>query len=152
LKSRLVLTLIWLFSFIGALVLVEALYVDVKSPDGLYYLSWEDRWEAVQPLLMLYSPYLAGILAFWYTKPFKLATSDVRDRVRAGLGITTALILNAVVLYFVLRVRLLQPLLMNTEASVIDDIATGAKFAGALSILVAPANAYFFGFEPKAKT
>jgi hypothetical protein len=137
-KQRAVLTVLWLGAFLVCIGLVE-LYLSRRDAAGLLALLPEDRVPALKPLASLYGAYLAGILAFWFTKPFKAPRKDARRRFQFALALACTLIFNGIVVYLVARGHLWR------EGNVIDDILTATKLAALLSFIVGPVNLYYFG-------
>lgn len=139
-KERITLTTLWVASFVIALVITE-LYLHVKNADGIVFALAEDRLDHMGALAKLYGPYIAGILAFWFVKPFSAPKSDAARRVRFWLALVTTAILNAWVL-FLLTEKLR---IANAGGTVLEDIQQAVTHAALLSFLVAPVNAYYFG-------
>jgi hypothetical protein len=144
-KERITLTSAWVASFVAALVITES-YLYVTTAEGILLALPEDRLDHMGELAKLYGPYIAGILAFWFVKPFGASKSDAARRVRFWLALSTTAILNAWVLYLLtekLRIA-------NASGTVLEDIRQAVKHAAVLSFLVAPVNAYYFGMKSKS--
>ena len=133
------LTAIWLVSF-AATVLVVNSYVRIV--EGKYILAPDDRWQCLQPLVILYGGYLTGILTFWFLKPFKKPTGGQIGRVRAVLAVVCTAVFNIVIFYLVS-----QNYLSSDGSDVFDNVTLAVKVAAACSFLVAPVNFYYFGMK-----
>jgi len=142
-RERATITAIWLLSFIVTLLIVES-YVGRQNAAGISILLNEDRLDALKPLTGLYGGYMAGILGFWFAKPFKEIENDRARLVRFGIALVCTLVFNAVVLYMVAREHI------APGGNVITDIHSAVKIAGWLSIVVAPINLYYFGMKAPA--
>ena len=142
-KERLVITLIWLVAFILSILIVES-YVHTQTSDGLQILFAEDRLLCMKPLMVLFSSYLAGILSFWFLKPFKPTRIDATQTIRFWLATSCTLVFVLVVLYFVSYVHIFGV----HEGGVLSDINTGVSIAKMMSFIVAPINIYYFGLTP----
>ncbi len=141
-KERLVITVIWLVAFILSILIVES-YVHTQTGDGIQILFAEDRLLCMKPLILLFSSYLAGILAFWFLKPFKTSKIDKTDKVRFWLATTCTLVFVLVVLYFVSYVHVFG----IDEGGVLNNIDMGISIAKMMSFIVAPINLYYFGIK-----
>ena len=137
--ARITLTCIWLFAFLLSLILVE-LYVEKGDS---FVLLKADRLDAMKPVFVIYSAYLATILGFWFTKPFKPVKSDSAEQTRFWLAIACALIFNGWVLYMVGRGH------FGDKENVLDDIKDAIKIARWFSVVVVPVNVYYFGVKSK---
>lgn len=135
-----VLTAIWFAAFVAALLLVES-YVVRKNADGFAILLADNRLDALKPLIGLYGGYLAGILGFWFAKPFKEIEDDRARRVRFRIALACTIIFNAWILYMVGREHLMP------GGEVLTDIHSAVKIAAWLSVVVAPVNLYYFGIK-----
>lgn len=139
-NERITLTALWVASFVAALIVTET-YLHVTNADGILLALPEDRLDHVGALAKLYGPYIAGILAFWFVKPFAAPKDDAARRVRFWLALVTTAILNAWVLFLLtekLRVA-------DGGGTVLADIQQAVTHAAVLSFLVAPVNAFYFG-------
>ncbi len=139
-KPRLAITLIWLLAFAISMVITES-YVHAHDGDGLRILFPEDRLACMEPLIAIYGGHLAGILGFWFVRPFKPPMTDAADRIRCWLAVACSLMFVAAVIFFVSYTYLFGA----QEEGCRDNITTGARIAGLLSFLVAPVNFYYFG-------
>jgi hypothetical protein len=139
-RERTVLTALWLAAFVAALLLVES-YVNRRNADGIAILLSDDRLDALKPLSGLYGVYLAGILGFWFAKPFKEIADDRARRVRFRIALACTLIFNAMILYMVGREHL------APGGNVLADIRSAVKIAAWMSLVVAPVNLYYFGMK-----
>ncbi|WP_020683951.1 hypothetical protein [Marinobacterium rhizophilum] len=146
--ERATLTCLWIGSFVLAMLVVELYIGKTVSIDGLdmLVLLQEDRLDAMKPLFTIYGSYLAGILAFWYAKPFKPAKSDGAERFRFWLAMACAAVFNGWILYMVSRAH------FTTGATVMADILSAVQIASWMSVIVAPANAFYFGIKAKPAT
>ena len=140
-KRPFVLTAIWLASFLAVLAVIES-YIQVRDPSGKTVLIPEDRVDAMRPLIAVYGSYLAGILGFWFVKPFRPIASLRRwHQYRFTIALACTLIFNLVILYMVSQEYI------AGNRLVLDDVQTAAILAGLLSFIVAPVNAYYFGVK-----
>ncbi len=146
-KARVVITVIWLVAFILSILIVES-YVHTQTSDGLQILFSEDRLSCMKPLMVLFSSYLVGILAFWFLKPFKPTKIDVTEKIRFWLAISCTLIFVLVILYFVSYVHIVG----IDDGGVLNNINTGISIAKMMSFIVAPINFYYFGLKPGGST
>lgn len=144
-RARIVLTAIWLGSFLLALILVEGYIGKTVMIDGaaIKVLLAEDRLDAMKPIFTIYSAYLAAILGFWFAKPFKPTPSDRARRVRFGLAVVCTVIFNGWILYMIGLGHLGHP------AAVMATIQSTVQIAAWISVVVAPVNAYYFGSKAK---
>ena len=142
-RERTALTAIWLVFFVATLLMVES-YVGHPNAAGIAILLDEDRLDALKPLTALYGGYLAGILGFWFARPFKEIENDRARQVRLGIALVCTLVFNVVVLYMVAREHL------APGGNVINDVDSAVKIAGWLSVVVAPINFYYFGMKAPA--
>ena len=140
-RERASLTAVWLISFITALLLVES-YIGRHNSAGMRILLDEDRLDALKPLAELYAGYIAGILGFWFAKPFKEIKNDRVRFTRFCIALVCTIIFNAVVLYMVGHEYI------ASGGNVISDIHCAVKIAAWLSVVVAPINLYYFGMKP----
>lgn len=144
-KARFLLTLLWLTSFLVCVFIVES-YIHIKSPRGKLYLLPDDRLDCLRPLSVLYSCYLAGILAFWFLRPFNSAVSDQADRTRFIIAVICTVIFNGYIL-FILSQGFVSS---STNGNILKDVDTAVGMAKYLSFIVAPVNAYYFGMKMKS--
>ncbi len=72
LRFRLLLTVLWIIFFLAALGICES-YIHVLK-DGKVYMTFSERPLYLKPICLLYAPYIAGILAFWFLNPFPPCT------------------------------------------------------------------------------
>lgn len=142
-KERLVITIIWLAAFILSILIVES-YVHTQTDDGVYILFAEDRLACMKPLMVLFSSYLGGILAFWFLKPFKQPKIDPTEKIRFWIATSCTLVFVLVVLYFVSYAHIVG----IDEGGVLGNINTGISVAQMMSFIVAPINFYYFGLKP----
>ncbi len=143
-KTRLVLTVIWMLSMLIAIVGIE-LYVHRIAPNGERFLLPEDRLEVMQNVCIFYGSYLGGILTFWYFRPFPAGRSDSIERARFAIALAGTVILNVIVVAFCWQIHVPG----SQAGSIFESVNTGLKLAGYLSFLVGPANLYYFGIKPK---
>lgn len=141
-RSRSILTAIWLAAFAGALALVEAL-VWVGNADGYKYILPQQRVEHMIPLIQVYSAILAGILAFWFLKPFKPLPSDAADQSRFRIALVCTLLFNLLILAMVFGIYV-GP---SAATNALDVLENARVIAIALGFLVAPVNFYYFGVK-----
>lgn len=142
-NTRFQLTLIWLASFVIVLLMIE-LTINRENAQGLVFLLEEDRLDAMKPVIGIYAAYLAGLLAFWFIKPFAKAGTGKGERLRFRLALGCTLFFNLVVIYMVARGILWPRMLID------GYLEQAATLAGFLSFLVAPVNLYYFGMKMKA--
>ncbi len=142
-RERVLLTAIWLSSFLLALLVLES-YIHVRDDEGIRILLPEDRWAVMRPIILLYSTYLSGILAFWFLRPFKSPMTDAAARVRFTLAGICTVLFNAVILYMLLQEYLFSG---SGQHLIVNQVDTAVKIAAALSFVVGPANAYYFGMK-----
>jgi hypothetical protein len=141
-----VLTVLWVGAFVAALILLE-LYGYRHDAAGKVFLTSQDRFELMTPVITIYSFYLAGILGFWYTKPFKVRRAGRTRAFRFGLALTCTLIWNSYVLYLIGYKHLFPA---HDVSTVGDYVNAGRNLGLWLSFVVAPANFYYFGIgQPK---
>lgn len=142
-RERVLLTAVWLTALVLSLLLAES-YIGRRNASGIAILLEEDRPDAWKPLISLYGGYLAGILAFWFAKPFKKITSDRARAIRFWIALTCTLVFNGVVLYMVGREHL------APGGNVLEDIRSAVRIGAWLSVLVGPVNLYYFGMKAPA--
>ena len=135
-----ILTAIWFASFVIALAIIES-YVQLRDENGYRYILPSERMPLMKPMLITYSAYLAGILAFWFLKPFQAPKTDRATRVRFILALGCTLLFNLVIAYL-LAEGYFVPKGTVTAADCAERAETWAKYA---SFLVAPVNAFYFG-------
>lgn len=135
------LTAMWVSGFLASLFIVNS-YVGAQTASGKYIVAPGDRWECLTPLFKLYTPYLVGILTFWFTKPFQKRPNKW-SAILANLALIFTLSFTFAVLYLVSQ-KHLNP---SSSTNVIEDVRLAVKVALALSPLVAPINAYYFGMK-----
>ena len=140
LRARLVLTFLWLLSLTLALAVVES-YVHVLTAEGKRYILPEDRDEVFPRLLKGYGAYIAGVLAFWFLRPFSPPKSDTADKHRFWIALTCTLLFNCAVLFFLTECYFVSPSQRNFGA----DADTSLGLMKWLSFVVAPVNAFYFG-------
>jgi hypothetical protein len=135
------LTVLWVGAFVAALVLLES-YGFRHDEAGKVLLTSQDRFELMKPVILIYSFYLAGILACWYKKPFKAGRAGKTRAFRFALALTCAIIWNAYVLYLIGYKHLFP----TPDGGTVADYVTAARNVGLLlSFIVAPANFHYFG-------
>ncbi len=139
-RQKVVLTFIWLGSFVISVLLVES-YTFVHDDKGYVILTFEESWEPLKPLLVIYTSYLTGILAFWFIKPFKPARTGKAAKVRFLIALICTVIFNVVVMYWASHYYL-RP---HDQEVILDNLMRAATYAKGLSFLVAPVNVYYFG-------
>jgi hypothetical protein len=135
-NRKLVLTILWIAFFVVNIVLV------FYYCDGVTLVS-EDFLPHITPFVKFYTPYLSGILAFWYFKPFASAGSPRLESIRFQIALFLTLFLNVTMLVIMHRF-LFSP---STSSIILDDIQSGVNTGALLSFLVAPVNAYYFGMK-----
>jgi hypothetical protein len=136
-KIRILITSIWLLSFIACIIIIITYF------NGTILLEEDNMTDYVKPLITLYSPYILGILTFWFIKPFPYSKLDENVIFRYWLAVGLTLFFNAIILFFILRFYI------NHNTIILDNIKSGVKIGGWLSILVGSINAYFFGMKTK---
>jgi len=137
-RPRLALTIVWLAAFLISLglVLLHQLKGDISQAVSL---------NCIERLAALFSAYLAGMLGFWYLKPFPAARTKRGDSIRFWLAMVCAVVFNGMILLYVGRAHVTyQP----GDPDVLDNVKAAVQIAGWLSFLVAPANLYYFGLKP----
>jgi hypothetical protein len=137
---RVYLTWIWLVSFFVSLLIVNS-YVGRIAPNGKYVVPPDDRLDCLQPLIFLYSAYLAGILAFWFKKPVRRPTKDSPARVVIALACTA---LFALAIIYCVSLNYLNS---ADSTNVKENVKLAVKIASALTFIVAPVNCYYFGMK-----
>lgn len=136
------LTVIWLCCFAASVLVVNS-YVGRIGENGIYLVPPDERWDCLQPLVLLFSGYIGGILAFWFIKPFKPHKQDVASAARSVIALACTLGFAIVILYLVA-----QPQFHPDQSIPIAKVATDAALiASKLSFLVAPINFYYFGMR-----
>ena len=142
------LTSTWLTAFLLSLVIVNSYVGRLVQTGGYteYVVPPGDRWDCVQPLILLYSAYLVGILAFWFTRPFAAVKKNPAAITRAAIAVSCTVFFNLVVIYLVS----LSYLLPSDPTPVVENVKLAVKAAGALSFIVAPINFYYFGMKMSA--
>jgi len=140
-RQHAVLTAIWIASLLVALGIVEA-YIALRTEEGYRVLLAEDRDECLKPILTLYASYIGGILAFWFTKPFRPPKSDRAAAVRLWIALVCTVVFNVAVLYLIGQKHLSLDLGLDTVA---DDVAFARTVGLWMSFLVAPVNLFYFG-------
>lgn len=139
LKFRFLLTILWLLFFTVSLIMCESYIHSLNN--GKVYITESERLLFFQPLSTLYSPYLIGILGFWFVSPFQQANTDKAAKYRFVIALTVTCVFNLIILLIIA-----QPYITPENTSdVIDTVNSAIKIAGWLSIIVAPINAYYFG-------
>lgn len=139
-KSRTLLTGVWLVSFLIALLMIE-LMINRENADGLVFLLEEDRLDAMMPVIKIYTGYLVGLLAFWFLRPFPKARTDRAERVRFRLAMACTVFFNLLVIYMVARGVVFPRMLID------GYLQQATTLAALLSFLVAPVNLYYFGMK-----
>ena len=132
-KDKLILTVIWFASFVAVFLVINS------YNDGIIIV--DELMEHLEPVIKFYAPYLTGILVFWYLKPFRRPPNTRLENIRFYMALTTTLILNLIVVYFVSKWYLFE------SSVILDDINAAVKLGVLLSFLVGPANAYYFGMK-----
>lgn len=140
LRARMFLTCIWLLSLILAVVVVES-YVHVLTPEGKKYILPEDRNDALPRLLKGYAAYIAGVLAFWFVRPFSPPKSQAGDRYRFWIALTCTVFFNAAILFVLTETYFASASQRDFSA----DVDTAIGLMKWLSFLVVPVNAFYFG-------
>ena len=141
-RRRSTLTTIWLASFVISIALIETL-VWVRDTNGYRYILPQQRMEHMLPLIQVYSTILAGILAFWFVKPFRKLRGDAADRSRFRIALACTLVVNVLVLVMVLGIYI------GTASSALQVLQNIRATFIALGFLVAPVNFYYFGVKMK---
>jgi len=128
-KSRVVLTVLWLLGFTSSLLLIEA-YIHTRDANGIY--------------IVLFASYLTGILGFWFIKPFPSPPGNlIAERARFAIALTCTLLFLGI-----LDLLLAEGFLPSGNESQIHTLVGSATtFAKWASFLVAPVNFYFFGMK-----
>jgi predicted transporter len=139
-KSRLILTLIWLSSLVLCIAALES-YVHVRTSEGTRYLIEEDRADTMKPIAVLYAAYLVGILGAWFVRPWKNPRSGKAERQRFAIAVGCTVLFNALILFFVLQAYLLP----GERHDVAGSVTAAVTLAGWLSFIVAPVNLFYFG-------
>jgi hypothetical protein len=139
-KTRTLLTCVWLIAFLIALLLIE-LMIHYENEDGLLLLLEEDRLGTMKPVIQIYAGYLGGLLAFWFLRPFPKAKTDEAERFRFRLALACTAFFNLVVIYMIARAIIWQNMPME------DYLSQTTTLAALLSFLVAPVNLYYFGMK-----
>jgi hypothetical protein len=134
------LTAVWLVSFSASLLIVNS-YVGRIAANGKQMVPMDDRFDCLQPLLILYSAYLVGILAFWFVKPIR--RPEHNSPVRAVIALFCTALFSLAILYCVS----LNYLFPASSTNVIENVKLAAQIASALSFIVAPVNLYYFGMK-----
>jgi hypothetical protein len=145
LRTRLVLTFVWLLSLMLTLGVVES-YVHARTPEGKRYILPEDRDDTIPRLLKGYSAYVAAVLAFWFLKPFTRPKSSAADRGRFWIALTCTVLFNVAILFLLLECYLEPAGQRNFPA----DVDTAMGLMKWLSFVVAPVNAFYFGAKSSA--
>lgn len=140
---RVVLTAIWIGSFVAALAIVES-YVGRHDADGMLILLDEDRMDAMRPIVVLFGSYVSGLLGFWFLRPLPKAKHPRGERVRERLALACTLLFNAALLYLLCGEHL------HPGVNALRMIRDAAQAAGWMSLLVAPVNLYYFGMKSSA--
>jgi hypothetical protein len=144
-SHALILTLTWLAAFVIGLLLLEA-YIHRRTPQGLRLLLPEDRMDVMRPWIVFYTFYLGGILAFWYTKPFKAPRTSKAEKIRFALALLCTVIFNGTLLWLVAQTHLSPG---EPGHDVLADVDTATGIAKYMSFIVAPANLYYFGLKER---
>jgi hypothetical protein len=133
-----VLTAIWIGSFLCSLIIVE-IYVHIHRA-GILVLLPEERLDCMKPLIFLYGAYIPVILAFWFLKPFSAPTSDAAADARFRIATICTIAFNGMVL-----ILIAQNLFSTSPMPVLFNVKSAVAIAGWISFIVAPINAYYFG-------
>lgn len=139
LRFRLLLTVLWIIFFLAALGICES-YIHVLK-DGKVYMTFSERPLYLKPICLLYAPYIAGILAFWFLNPFPPAQSEIAARYKMIIAFGVTIIFNVLFLFIIGQAYLYK----SSDSNIIEDVDFAIKMATWLSFLVAPVNAYYFG-------
>lgn len=139
-KQRILLTCIWMVSFLLALLLIE-LTINRENAEGYVFLLEEDRLDAMTPIIQLYAGYLTGLLAFWFLKPFPKPKSRQGEQFRFRLALACTIFFNLLVIYMIARGIVWPAMLIE------GYLSQAIKLAVLLSFLVAPVNLYYFGIK-----
>jgi len=134
------LTCVWLLSLVLAIVVVES-YVHTLTPEGKKYILPEDRNEILPRLLKGYGAYIAGVLAFWFVRPFSPPKSRAGDRYRFWIALTCTAFFNAAILFVLMGTYFASASQRDLNA----DADTALGLMKWLSFLVVPVNAFYFG-------
>lgn len=137
LNYRWKLTILWILFFLSALMLCES-YIHTKR-DEIYFITSSERIIFIKSLSILYSPYIGGIIAFWFIKPFNEPKTEVAAKLRFRLALILTLIFNILLLFILAQAY------FSEEVHIVDDIDSAVKIGGILSFLVGPVNAFYFG-------
>lgn len=143
---RVVLTAIWLLSFLTGIAILES-YVGRLTPfqgAEVQILTADDRQAVLAPLFAIYGGHISAILAFWYLKPCPPLGKDAISRFRVLLAVVCTIVFNGWILYMLLQGY------FGAADRVMRDVQTAVKTAGWMSILVAPINTYYFGAKSPA--
>ena len=133
-RSRAILTAIWLASLAAAVFLVEW---SVHT----FRIVEQQRVDCLAPLLKFYGAYLASILSFWYFGRLPQLGGARLENVRFALACVCTMLLNSVLLYVSAGVYL------RGTNDLTQDIQDAVRIAALLSFLVAPVNLYYFGMK-----
>jgi predicted transporter len=139
-KSRLILTLIWLSSLVLSIAALES-YVHFHTSEGTRYLIEEDRADTMKPIAILYGAYLVGILGAWFVRPWKNPKAGKVEHQRFLIAIGCTVVFNVLILFFVLQAYLM-PAERHDVAASVDAAVRAAEW---LSFIVAPVNLFYFG-------
>lgn len=144
-KSRRVLTVLWLACFLAGLVVVESYsWRDViVAGQRTSIATGYGRTGYLRDLLLIYSPPLAAILGFWYMKPLPKPPSDAQENFRFNLALVCAVVFNAFALYALARYH------WSPDGLLSDALTEARNAALALDFLVLPANGYYFGAKKR---
>jgi hypothetical protein len=139
-RSQLILTIVWLVSFIVAVAVLES-YVHVTNSDGKFYILPDDRDAYLPVITGTYSLYLAGVLAFWFIKPFRAPRGHFASRSRFSIALACTLFFNLTILFFISH-----PYITDSKhADVSADFTVAMHVARWMSFIVAPVNLFYFG-------
>ena len=143
---RIVLTPIWLLSFIASLAILESYIGRLTHFQGgeVQILTADDRQAVLSPLFVIYGGHISAILAFWYLKPYRPLGNDAAGRFRMLLAVFCTIAFNGWILYMLLQGH------FGAADRVLRDVQTAVETAGWMSILVAPINTYYFGAKMPA--
>jgi hypothetical protein len=135
-RIRILITLIWIVSFMISLVIVLSYFKGgtILTPD-------DNVGDYVHPVITLYGPYIVGILTFWFIKPFPYSSLNESVVFRYWLAVGLTLFFNVLFLYFV------GSYYIKGRSVILTDIKNGVQICAWLSILVGSVNAYLFGMK-----
>lgn len=141
-RHRFVLTCVWFAGMFVSMAVVIG-YLAAHDAKGVPLLVWADVVHILQTVLAVYAIYLGGIIAFWFTRPFKLK-AGARDRIRFRVALLGTVVINIV------YVAGLSIGYWDCGAR-IEDIVGARQVVAWLSFIVGPANVYYFGIRRQAE-